>query len=81
MDKITVRKGNELLKIKAEDKKYYMDRGYSVINAETGEVLEEAMSRDVASLQLLVTQLRAENAQLKAALENKSKPGPKKKQE
>lgn len=70
MSKITVRKGNTVLDIDSEDKGYYMDKGYSVIDA-GGRVVEEAMSQDVASLQLEVMKLKKENEELKKALAEK----------
>lgn len=73
MDKITIRRGNVVLDIKPEEKSFYMSQGYSVID-EKGKVVEEAMSQDVASLQLQVIQLKQEIADLKAKLTEKPKP-------
>lgn len=73
MGTIRVERGNVILDIPVEDKAEYMKQGYSVIDAKTGEVVEEAISVDVATLQLQlltvkgeVEALKAENEKLKA---------------
>lgn len=59
---ITVRRANVILDISLDDKKKYLDMGYVVINAETGEILEESISNDVATLQANVVELRGKLA-------------------
>lgn len=59
---ITVRRANVILDISPDDKKKYLDMGYVVINAETGEILEESISNDVATLQANVVELRCKLA-------------------
>lgn len=66
MEKITVRRANVTLQVDEDQKDYYMERGYSVINS-SGEVLEEAMPNDVGQLQLLVSELREELAKYKTS--------------
>ena len=73
MNTITVKNGNVILDVMEDEKDYYMNKGYSVID-EKGKVVEEAMSQDVASLQLQVIQLKQEIADLKAKLAEKPKP-------
>ena len=73
MDKIQVRRANVILDVSPEDKKYYMDRGFSVIDTQ-GNIVEEAMPTDVGALQVLVTELKKENAELKAKLATKNAP-------
>lgn len=58
---LLVKRANVLLEIEDEDKKYYMDQGYSVID-ENGNIVEEALSSDVATLQKEVLALRAQLA-------------------
>lgn len=68
MTNITIRSGNVELTVPADQKDRYMKLGYSVIDEQTGEVLEEAPSQDVATLQAEVAKLKAENAKLKAEI-------------
>lgn len=72
MDKIQVIRANVILDVSPEDKEYYMGQGFSVLD-EAGNVVEEAMSNDVGTLQVQVTELRKEVADLKAKLAEKAK--------
>lgn len=78
MEKITVRRANVTLQVDADQKDYYMERGYSVIDS-SGTVLEEAMPNDVGQLQLLVTELREELAKYKTSSKPTSTRGRQKK--
>lgn len=64
MDTIKVLKGNVELDIPAYDKDRYKKLGYSVID-NNGKVIEQAPITDVGTLQVMVAELQAENAQLK----------------
>ena len=58
---------NSVLRVKPEQKQYYMNKGYSVIDA-AGEVIEQAMSTDVHELQnqvrILTKELEAKNTEI-----------------
>lgn len=68
MDTIRIRRANVILDISPEEKEQYMASGFSVVDKETGAVIEEAMSSDVKTLQIMVMDLRKENATLKAEI-------------
>lgn len=57
-DKIRIQRANVILDVSPEEKEMYMEKGFSVIDATTGEVLEEAMPTDVKVLQLKVKELQ-----------------------
>lgn len=59
MSTIRIRRANVVLDIRPEDKDRYMEQGFSVIDTK-GNVLEEAMPKDVLELQRMVTELRTE---------------------
>lgn len=65
MGTITVRRANVILCISPDEKKYYTEQGFSVIDKD-GKVVEQSLSSDVNELKILVTKLRAENDFLKA---------------
>lgn len=65
MDRITVQRANVVLDISPEDKAFYMQQGYSVIDPNTGIVIEEALPNDVDALRTLVTKCKEEIASLK----------------
>ena len=67
MDRIKMQRANVIVRVSPDEKNYYMSQGYSVVD-ETGKVVEEAMSNDIGTLQVQVTQLREEIATLKAQL-------------
>lgn len=70
MSKLTVKRANIVLDISSEDKEYYMQQGYSVID-ESGNIVEKALSSDVGQLQLEVTQLSAQLQNLKGEIAKK----------
>lgn len=67
---ITVRRANVILDISPDDKKKYLDMGYVVINATTGEILEESISNDVATLQANVVELKGKLAKAESVIED-----------
>lgn len=76
MDKILVRRANVVVEVNPEDKQFYMDNGYSVVN-EFGEVVESAMPIDPNALKVQVGELTKKLAEanktiakLKADLKN-----------
>lgn len=71
MDRIKMQRANVVVRISPDEKNYYMLKGYSVVDEE-GNVVEEAMSNDVGTLQIQVTKLKAEIAELKSQLKAKS---------
>lgn len=80
MSTIRVRRANVILDIRPDEKARYMEMGYSVIDTNTGKVIEEALSNDVNTLRTEVISLRKalsekdkEIAELKAKAEKKSK--------
>lgn len=76
---ITIRRDNVILDIPAEQKDYYKNLGYSVIDEKTGEVVDEAIPTDVASLQSLYKDAKAEIAELEAEIKKlKAAKAPKK---
>ncbi len=79
MSTIRIKRANVVLDVRPEDKDRYMEQGYSVIDAK-GNVLEEAMPKDVLELQRMVTELRAELEKKNKEIENlkKKKPAEKK---
>lgn len=80
MSTIRVSRANVILDIRPDEKARYMEMGYSVIDTNTGKVLEEALSNDVNTLRAEVISLRKalaekdkEIAELKAKAEKKPK--------
>lgn len=69
MSTIRVKRANVVLDIRQDEKKKYMEQGFSVIDAKSGKVLEEAMPKDVASLQSLVRNLKNQLAEKDAYIE------------
>lgn len=72
MDKITIQRANVVLDISPDQKDYYLNQGYNVIN-EQGQVIEEtksltveALNRKVAELQKVIDSKNAEIAKLKS---------------
>ena len=61
MDTIRVQRANVILDVPSDEKANYMAKGYSVIDAKSGEIIEEAVSNDVATLQV---QLKNANEKL-----------------
>ena len=55
---IRVQRANVILDIRPDEKEMYMEKGFSVIDATTGDILEEAMPTDVNVLQLKVKELQ-----------------------
>jgi len=56
MDKILVRRANVVIEVNPEDKQFYMDNGYSVVD-EAGKVVESAMPIDTNALKVQVGEL------------------------
>lgn len=80
MSTIRVRRANVILDIRPDEKARYMEMGYSVIDTNTGKVIEAALSNDVNTLRTEVISLRKalaekdkEIAELKAKAEKKPK--------
>lgn len=69
---ITVRRANVVLDIRETEKESYMANGYSVIDPNTGAVIEVALPTDVKTLQCEVLRLKKENEELKAKLAAKA---------
>lgn len=69
---ITVRRGNVRLKVQPEDKRYYLDKGYDVID-EKGNVLERALPRDIDRMKKLYLDTLAENNRYKKQVEDLTK--------
>ena len=61
MDTIRVQRANVILDVPSAEKANYMAKGYSVIDAKSGKIIEEAVSNDVATLQV---QLKNANEKL-----------------
>lgn len=61
MDTIRVQRANVILDVPSDEKSNYMAKGYSVIDAKSGKIIEEAVSNDVATLQV---QLKDANEKL-----------------
>ena len=57
MDEVRVQRANVILDIGSDEKARYMNMGYSVIDAKTGEIIEEAVSTNVNELQTQVKEL------------------------
>ena len=49
---IKVQRGNVILNVKPEDKRYYLDKGYDIIDSD-GTIIEKAIPRDIGSLRKL----------------------------
>lgn len=74
---IRVQRANVLLDISPEQKEYYMQKGYSVVDEKTGKVLEQAISNDLKTLQsqvISLTQTLKEKDKEIEALKKKLKP-------
>lgn len=83
---IKVKRGNVVLRIPDVDKQHYVDKGYSVLDSD-GKVIEEAISKDVNTLQKAlidskkeieklnhkIQELETENKDLKSKSTKKSK--------
>jgi len=65
---IIVRRGNVVLDVPEIDRQSYLDKGYDVIDS-AGRVVERCTPTDVNTLQTRCRELEAENAKLRAALE------------
>lgn len=61
MDTIRVQRANVILDVPSDEKANYMAKGYSVIDVKSGKIIEEAVSNDVATLQV---QLKDANEKL-----------------
>ena len=61
MDTIRVQRANVILDVPSDEKANYMAKGYSVIDVKSGKIIEEAVSNDVATLQV---QLKSANEKL-----------------
>ena len=61
MDTIRVQRANVILDVPSDEKANYMAKGYSVIDVKSGKIIEEAVSNDVATLQV---QLKNANKKL-----------------
>ena len=61
MDTIRVQRANVILDVPSDEKSNYMAKGYSVIDVKSGKIIEEAVSNDVATLQV---QLKNANEKL-----------------
>ena len=75
MNTIRVKRANVILDVSPDDKDFYMAQGYSVINADTGEIIEKAIPNDVPTLKMelenankTIKKLEAENKKLKAEI-------------
>lgn len=66
-DRILVQRANVILEVKAEDKAFYMQNGYSVID-NRGNIVEKAMSNDVNELRVQVKELTEQLAQANATI-------------
>lgn len=69
---ITVKRGNVRLKVQDEDKQYYKDCGYDILD-ENGKVVEKAIPRDVGRLTGLYLEVLAENGRYKKQVEDLKK--------
>ena len=56
---IKVQRGNVILNVKPEDKRYYLDKGYDIIDSD-GTIIEKAIPRDIGSLRKLYLETKAE---------------------
>ena len=73
---IKVRRGNVILEIEddADNVQRYLDKGYSLIDQETEEVIKEAIPNDVNELRALVVKQRKTIEELQAKLNEKEAP-------
>lgn len=69
---ITVRRGNVRLKVQDEDKQYYKDCGYDILD-EHGKVAEKAIPRDVGRLTGMYLEAQAEIDRYKQEIDNLKK--------
>ena len=71
-----VRRGNVILEIEddADNVQRYLDKGYSLIDQETEEVIKEAIPNDVNELRALVVKQRKTIEELQAKLNEKEAP-------
>ena len=75
MENITVRRANVILTIPAYQKEEYLNKGFDVVNSQTGKVLEAAVPKDIGALvvkneelQNKIKALTEENSKLKKQL-------------
>ena len=78
VETIKVQRANVVLDVRPEQKEYYMEKGFSVID-DKGKVIEEAISDNVDALKIQIKNLKeqiakkdAEIEQLKSAKTKKS---------
>lgn len=64
MDTITVKRANIVLDISPDEKDKFLVDGFSVID-EKGNVVEEAIIKDIPTLTAMVESLKVENEKLK----------------
>ena len=69
---ITVRRGNVRLKVHEQDKQYYKDHGYDILD-ETGKVVEKALPKDAGRLTKMYLEARAEADKYKQQKKKKKK--------
>lgn len=81
MDTITVRRANVILKVAAEQRQEYLNKGFDVIDA-SGAVIEATVPADVNVLRRAYVEHKAKIKELEAEIaklkEEKAKPAPKK---
>lgn len=65
---IEVQRGNVFLTVQAEDKQKYLDLGYNIVD-KTGNVLQEAVPSNVATLRIAFTQHTAKIKELEKQIE------------
>lgn len=69
---IIVRRGNVRLRVQDQDKQYYIDQGYDVLN-DKGKIIEKALPKDTGQLTKMYLEARAEADKYKQQIEDLKK--------
>ncbi|MBP5710554.1 MAG: hypothetical protein J6W84_06215 [Bacteroidales bacterium] len=69
---IIVRRGNVRLRVHEQDKQYYKDQGYDILD-DKGKVIEKALPKDTGQLTKMYLEARAEVDKYKQQLDDLKK--------
>lgn len=71
-NKILVQKANIQVQVSPQDKNYYLSLGYSVIDKDTGKIIEEGDISDTATLKQRIREQAKKISELEETISNLS---------